>query len=102
MKEILLLPNTDWQQKYFIAVFSVLMTVTASAILVREAAKEGQEIDCHSAVATLQKEPRNHAVKDAQEASVKGDKGTEGKNTGLRDTLSIQACLWNLRNVDLS
>lgn len=40
LKEILLLPNTDWQQICFMAVFSVLMTVTASAILVREVAKK--------------------------------------------------------------
>lgn len=82
MKEILLLPNTDWQQKCVMVVFSVLMTVTASAIFVREAPKKGQEIDCHSALAK-----RNHRVRDAWEASGKGDKGTEGKNTGLRDTL---------------
>lgn len=39
--------------------FSVLMTVTASAIFVREVAKKGQEMDCHSALAILQKEPRS-------------------------------------------
>lgn len=60
LKEILLLPNTDWQRKCFTAIFfSVLMTVTASAIFVREVAKKGQEMDCHSALAILQKEPRS-------------------------------------------
>lgn len=33
-------------------------------------------------------------MRDAQEASGKGDKGTEGKNAGLRDTVPTQACLW--------
>lgn len=33
------------------------MTVTASAIFVREVARKEQEIDCHSALAILQKEP---------------------------------------------
>lgn len=49
LKEILLLPNTDWQQKCFAAVFfSVLTTVTASAIFVREANEKEQDIDCCS------------------------------------------------------
>lgn len=57
LKEIFLLPTQNWQQKCLMAVFSVSMTVTVSAIFVREVAEEGQEIDCHSALAILQKEP---------------------------------------------
>lgn len=90
LKEILLLPNTDWQQKCFMAVFSALMTVTASAIFVRAAAKKGQEIDCHSALAILQKEPRSEGCLGSLR---EGRWGSRGEQHRLK-TLPTYAWLW--------
>lgn len=84
LKEILLLPNTDWQQKCFTAVFfSVSTIVTASAIFVREAGEKEQEIDCRSPPCHVTKGTAQWGTR--RKPRVMGDKGMEGRNEGFTD-----------------
>lgn len=92
LKEILLLPNTDWQQKCFMASFFSLNDCNSFCNLCKGSGQKGAGdwlslSSRHITKGTVQWGMR-------REPQGKGDKGTEGKSTGLRDTFPTQACLW--------